>query len=460
MMKPILLSGALMSLVACANITAPDVAGQVARDGLPDAPNAWAEAGERIGPVQSGWIARLEDPVLDALVEEALANNRNLQSAAANVQRSWALAGQAGAALSPSVSLSSGATRSGNIEDTGADSYSLTGQASWELDLWGRIRAGNQAAVLSAEAAEADYVYSQYSLAAAVARGYFLAIEAGRQAETVRNTLDALNETDRIVGVQFEFGLATSQDVALSRSDLARTKDSLIAAQGSQRDALRSLEVLLGRYPAADLELRRDLPDVPAPPPPGVPSEILERRPDVIAAERRVASAFNSLDQAKAARMPSISLTGSLGGSSGDLTNLINPTNVAWQAATSLVAPLIDGGLRESQVEQANAEQTQAIASYADTVLTAFQEVEGSLDQTVVLKDRAVQLEEAASEARNALRIVNLRYEEGETDLLDVLTIQQRVLSNEGDVVSIERAQLDEWVGLNLALGGSWEEGG
>ncbi len=460
MMKPFLLSCALVSLAACATITSPETAGQAARDSLPDAPNAWAMAGERVGPVQAGWIAQLEDPVLDALVEEALANNRNLRAAAANVQRSWALAGQAGAALSPSVSLSSGATRSGNIEDTGADSYSLTGQASWELDLWGRIRAGNQAAVLSAEAAEADYVYSQYSLAAAVARGYFLAIEADRQAETVRNTLDALNETDRIVGVQFEFGMATSQDVALSRSDLARTRDSLIAAQGSQRDALRSLEVLLGRYPAADLELRRDLPDVPAPPPPGVPSEILERRPDVIAAERRVASAFNSLDQAKAARMPSISLTGSLGGSSGDLTNLINPTNVAWQAATSLVAPLIDGGLRESQVEQASAEQTQAIAGYADTVLTAFQEVEGALDQTVVLKDRADQLEQAASEARNALRIVNLRYEEGETDLLDVLTIQQRVLSNEGDVVSIERAQLDEWVGLNLALGGSWEGGG
>ena len=155
--------------------------------------------------------------------------------------------------------------------------------------------------------------------------------------------------------------------------------------------------------------------------------------------------------------MPSISLTGSLGGSSGDLTNLINPTNVAWHAAPSLVAPLIDGGLRESQVEQASAEQTQAIAGYADTVLTAFQEVEGSLDQTVVLKDRAVQLEQAASEARNALRSANLRYEEGETDLLDVLTIQQRVLSNEGDVVSIERAQLDEWVSLNLALGGSWD---
>jgi len=457
MMKPLLFAVSLIGLSACATITPPEEAASTARGTLPDAPNAWAMAGERVGPVEPGWIAKFNDPVLFALVDEALANNRNLQAAAANVQRSWALAGQAGAGLSPSVSLSSGTSRSGNIEDSGNDSYSLTGQASWELDVWGRIRAGNQAAILSAEAAEADYIYSQYSLAAAVARAYFLAIEADRQAETVRNTLNALSETDRIVGVQFEFGLATSQDVALSRSDLARTKASLIAAQGSQRDALRALEVLLGRYPAADLEVRRDLPVVPASPPPGLPSEILERRPDVVAAERRVASAFNSLDQAKAARMPSISLTGSLGGSSGDLTNLINPTNVAWQAATSLVAPLIDGGLRESQVEQASAEQTQAIAAYADTVLTAFQEVESSLDQSVVLKDRAVQLEQAAVEANTALRIANLRYEEGETDLLDVLTIQQRVLSNEGDVVSIERAQLDEWVALNLALGGSWD---
>ncbi len=457
MIKSLLPALLIACVAGCASITAPQDAANAARGTLPDAPDSWAMASERIGPVEAGWLAKLEDPLLDALVREALANNRNLQSAAANVQRSWALAGQAGAALSPSVSLSSGASRGGNIEDSGADSYSLTGQASWEIDLWGRIRAGNQAAVLSAEAAEADYVYSQYSLAAAVARAYFLSIEAGRQAETVQNTLNALNETDRIVGVQFEFGLATSQDVALSRSDLARTKASLVAAQGSQRDALRALEVLLGRYPSADVEVRQDLPPVPAPPPPGLPSDLLERRPDIIAAERRVAASFNSLDQAKAARMPSISLTGSVGGSSGDLTNLINPTNIAWQAATSLVAPLIDGGLRESQIEQASAEQKQAIAGYGDAVLNAFQEVEGSLDQTVVLRERAVSLEEAAKEANNALRIANLRYEEGETDLLDVLTIQQRVLSNEGDVVSIERAQLDEWIALNLALGGSWE---
>lgn len=447
----------LASVAGCASITAPGEAGRAARASLPGAPDAWAMASERVGPVDAGWLNQLNDPILTALVEEALENNRDLQGAAANVQRSWALAGQAGAGLSPSVSLSSGASRGGNIESSGADSFSLSGQASWELDLWGRIRAGNQAAILSAEAAEADYVYSQYSLAAAVARSYFLAIEADRQAEVVQRSLDALSEIDRIVGVQYEFGIATSQDVALSRSDLARTKASLVAAQGAQRDALRALEVLLGRYPAADLEVRGTLPAVPPLPPAGIPSDLLDRRPDIIAAERRVAAAFNSLDQAKAARMPSISLTGSLGGSSGDLSNLLNPTNVAWQAATSLVAPLIDGGLRESQVEQASAEQRQAIAGYASAVLAAFQDVEGALDQTVVLSDRAVSLDESAREANNALRIVSLRYEEGETDLLDVLSIQQRVLSSEGDLVSIERAQLDEWVSLNLALGGSWD---
>ena len=338
-----------------------------------------------------------------------------------------------------------------------SDSYSLGVQASWEADIWGRMRASSQSAVLSAQAAEADYIYSQYSLAASVARGYFLAIEAGLQVEVARNTLEALTETDRIVGVQKEFGIATSQDTALSQSDLASTRASLIAAQAAQRDALRALEVLIGRYPATDVELRTTLPGVPALPPGGVPSGILERRPDLIAAERNVASAFNNTDAAKAARLPSISLTGGLTGSSADLSNLLNPTNIAWQAATSLVAPLIDGGLREAQVDQATAQQKQAISAYASAALSALQEVEVSLDQNVVLRNRAGALRESALSANEALRVVNLRYQEGETDLLDVLTIQQRVFSAEANLVTIERQRLEEWVNLNLVLGGSWE---
>ncbi len=155
--------------------------------------------------------------------------------------------------------------------------------------------------------------------------------------------------------------------------------------------------------------------------------------------------------------MPSVSLTGSLGGSSPDLSSLLNPTNIAWQAATSLVAPLIDGGLRESQVRQATADQSQAITGYAQAALEAFQEVETGLDQSVVLRDRSASLKIAADEANKALRIARLRYDEGETDLLDVLTIQQRVFSSDADLVSIERSRLDAWVNLNLALGGDWE---
>ncbi|MBO6688632.1 MAG: TolC family protein [Henriciella sp.] len=457
MIRWLALAISVSALGACASITSPGEAGAIARGSLPDAPNAWAMASERVGPVEAGWIEKLGDPVLVSLVEEAQANNRNMQAAAANVERSWALAGQAGAALSPVVSLNSSGGRGGSVDGPSAETFSLGFQASWEADIWGRIRAGEQAAVLSAQSAEADYIYSQYSLAAAVARSYFLAIEAGLQADVAQKTLDALTETDRIVGVQQEFGLATSQDVALSKSDLARTRASRIAAQGAQRDALRALEVLLGRYPAAELDVRDGLPEMPPQPSPGIPSSILERRPDIVAAERSVAAAFNSLDQAKAARMPSVSLTGSLGGSSPDLSSFLNPTNIAWQAATSLVAPLIDGGLRESQVRQATADQSQAIAGYAQAALEAFQEVETGLDQSVVLRDRSASLKIAADEANKALRIARLRYDEGETDLLDVLTIQQRVFSSDADLVSIERSRLDAWVNLNLALGGDWE---
>lgn len=447
---------ALGLLGACASVSPPEVAKQLSEQALSELPGSWASASDRIGFVEVGWIAQLNDPVLSELVNEAQSSNRNLQAAAANVELSWALARQAAAGLSPSLSLNSDAGRGGSVEGASADSYGLSLQAGWELDVWGRIRAGNQAVVLSAQSAEADYIYSQYSLAAVVARAYFLTIESALQVDVVRKNLETLTETNRIVEVQNEAGLATSQDVALSRSDLARTSAALIAASGAQRDALRALEVLLGRYPSADLGVQQVLPQIPPQPRSGTPSSLLERRPDIIAAERSIAAAFNNTKSAKAAQMPTISLTGSLGGSSPELANLLNPANVAWQAATSLVAPLIDGGLRASQVEEASAEQRQAIAAYAQTVLDALQEVENSLDRGIVLSERALALQVAAEEANKALRIARLRYDEGETDLLDVLTIQQRAFSSEADFVSIERLRLDEWIALNLSLGGEW----
>lgn len=454
----LLTSVAVFSITACASITSREEAGEAARASLPETPKAWAMAQETVGDVKVGWIESFDDPILAAFVEEAQQNNKNLQVAAANVERSWALAKQAGAALKPNVNLVAGAGEAGVLDPGGSNSSFNAGlQLNWELDIWGRIRSGQQAAAASAEAAEADYLFSQYSLAAGVARAYFLAIEAGLQENVAQETVGALKETARIVNVRSENGLASSQDLALSKSDLATAQDRLVATSGARRDAIRALEILLGRYPGAELEVRTTLPDVPSAPPAGVPSEILERRPDLVAAERKVAAAFNSLDSAKAARLPTISLTSNIGGASGSLSNLLDPANIAWTVAGNLVGPLFDGGARQSQVEISTAEQKQAAAAYGQAALEAFGEVETSLDQGVVLDKRLEALTAAAAEASEAYRVARLRYDEGETDLIDVLSIQQRVFATESNLTSVRRALLEQRVNLNLALGGGWE---
>ena len=453
----VLCSAAALSITACASVASIEEAGSAARESLPQTAEAWRAGEDNAGAVEVGWIAAFDDPVLTALVGEAQVHNRNLQVAAANVERSRALARQAGAALTPNVNLAFGASEGGAVERTSRTGFSTGLALNWELDVWGRIRSGRQAAVAGARAAEADYVFSQYSLAAGVARAYFLVIEAGLQEGVARDTVEALEETARIVNVQYENGLASSQDLALTRSDLATARDTLTNTAGARRDALRALEILLGRYPGAELEVRETLPDAPPPPPAGVPSEILERRPDLIAAERDVAAAFSSLQSAKAARLPAISLTSEIGGTSDSLANLLDPANVAWTVAGNLVAPLFDGGARQSQVEISTAEQKQAVAAYGQAALDAFGEVETNLDQGVVLVDRLSSLSEAASEANEAYRIARLRYDEGETDLIDVLNIQQRVFSAESNLAAVRRLLLDQRVNLNLALGGGWE---
>ena len=432
---------------------------QAAQSQAPTVPKQWGTAADS-GTVQAGWIESFNDQALMALVIEAQKNNRDLLAAAANVDRAYSLARQAGAALKPEVSLAAAGARTGSVESSRPDAtnLSLGAQVSWEADVWGRLRSGERAAVAGAQAVEADFRSAQQSLAAATAKAYFTAIEANIQVSIAQETQTILQETQRIVNVKYKNGLASGQDVALSKSDLATARERLTAVEGSYRDAVRALEVLLGRYPGADLEVRKALPDVPPPPPAGLPSELLERRPDIVAAERRVASAFNATEQARAARLPTLGLTGSLGGASSSLSNLLDPANVAWSVGANLLAPLYDGGRRREAVNIATAEQEQALAAYGQVAINAFTELETSLDQGVVLSQRLVELREAAAQAEKAFRIATHRYEEGEEDLLSVLTIQQRVISSKSSLSSVERLLLEQRVNLNLALGGSWDD--
>ena len=424
----------------------------------PSTPEQWVMAADS-GEVQAGWIESFNDPALTALVIEAQSNNRDIAVAAANVDRAWALARQAGAPLTPSIGITAGAARAGSGDDAvpTSNNLSLGSQVSWEIDLWGRLRSGERAAVASAEAVEADFRAAQDSLAAATAKAYFTAIEARLQGNIARETVEILEETQRIVAARYDGGMASAQDVSLARSDLASARERLTTVESSYRDAGRALEALLGRYPGAALELRQTLPAAPAAPPAGLPSELLERRPDMVAAERRVAAAFNATNQARAARLPTISLTGNASTTSVALSELLNSSNFAWSAGVNLLAPIYDGGVLRESVNIATAEQELALAAFGQSAINAFRELESNLDQGVVVQQRIDDLEEAAREAEDAFRIARLRYDEGEEDLISVLTIQQRGISSRSALSSAERLLLEQRVNLNLALGGSWE---
>lgn len=424
---------------------------------IPNVPMTWKTAQAKTGRVNVAWVRRFNDSTLNRLVREAQANNKDLQVAAANVTRSQALARQAGAVLSPQVNLTAGGGRSGSGLGRAPANVNLGLQASWEIDLWGRLKSSRQAAKENAAAALANYRYSQESLAAGVARAYFLAIDAQRQEALNKRTLVALREIQRIVKAQKANGEASGRDLSLVNSDIAGARAGVVAAQGSKRDAVRALELLLGRYPGNDLKVRSSLPSVPRVPKAGIPSQLLERRPDLIAAERQIAATINGVNEAKAARLPSIKLSGSYGGSSSALNKLTNPGNLAWQAASSLLVPLTDGGARKEQIKVSKASQKAAVASYASAALKAFGEVEQALDQGLLLRQRAKLIKISLDESNNALRLAELSHKAGETDLLDVLNLRQKVATLEASYITLQRARLDQIVALNLALGGSWK---
>jgi NodT family efflux transporter outer membrane factor (OMF) lipoprotein len=444
-------------IAACAGGGAQTKEHQQAVQSAVDSPESWATKSEQYEDVSFRWLESFDDPVMLKLISEGKANNLDLQVAAGNMDKAWLLAEQSGATLKPTADLTLGRAQSGSANSGSSSGTVNVGlPVSGEAAVWGRMRAGVSAAEASAEAAEADYVFAQHSLSANIAKTYLKVIEAKLQADITRKNLSILSETMRIAQVKYDNGISSGQDVALNRANLASAKEQLITIEGSQRDATRALEVLLGRYPDAALEMPDVLPKLPQPPPAGVPSEVLERRPDIVSAERRIASAFNATAQAEAARLPRFSLTSSVSGASSSLSDVLDPANVGWQLAANLVAPLFDGGRRKLDIEIANVEQRQAIANYAQTALAAFSEVETNLDQGSVLASRRDALSEVLEQSEKAYRIAELRYKEGETELLDTLQIQQQAISAESNLLSIQRLQLEQRINLYLSLGGEW----
>jgi multidrug efflux system outer membrane protein len=451
-----ILAAALAAALAGCALNPPPNSSELQRDALPHTavPAAWKAGGGAAAPVADRWLASFNDPVLSALVDEAMVYNADLQVAAARVEQAAGYVKVASASLFPSagvVGLAGGKSGgSGGLQGVFLN-------ASLELDVWGRLRYGSAAAEQQSAAVAADYAYARQSLAAMAAKSWFVAIEAGLQRAIAQDVLRSSESLLRIAQERLRVGNGNEQAVAEARASVGTYRDRVREIDLAREQALRALELLLGRYPAAEVAVAEHLSPMPAPMPVGMPSQLLERRPDVIAAERRVAAAFDRVGEARAAQLPRISLTAGGSNVSSDLIVLKDTSNPIWSFGANLIAPLYQGGALRAQVEIRSAEQKQAVADYARTAQRAFGDVEGALAADNALRDRVIILEATVRDSARALELAQIQYRVGSVDLRAVEQSQLAYYSARIALLRVQTERLAQRVNLYLALGGGFD---
>ncbi len=443
-----------VTLAGCV-LTPPPSNGDLQKQALTNTavPGAW-KAGGAEAPVAERWLASFNDPALSALVDEALQYNADLQASAARVERAAGFLKVASASLQPSVTAV-GITGGKSGGSGGLEGVFLN--ASLELDVWGRVRYGQSAAENDAAAFAADYAYARQSLAAMVAKSWFMAIEAGLQQSVAQEMLRSAESLLKLVQDRLRIGNGNEQAVADARAAAANYRDVLRQTELSREQSLRALESLLGRYPSAEIKVAKQFSAMPESVPAGMPSQLLERRPDVVAAERRVAAAFNRVGEARAAQLPRISLTAGGSDVSSDLIVLKNLDNPVWSFGANLIAPLYQGGALRAQVEIRSADQKQAVAQYARAGQRAFSEVEGALAAERTLRERNTLLQAAVRDNERALELAQIQYRVGSIDMRAVEQRQLALYSARTSQLRVQSEQRAQRVNLHLALGGSFE---
>jgi NodT family efflux transporter outer membrane factor (OMF) lipoprotein len=453
-LRPLIVAAVGAALFGCA-LKEPPPREDVAAQALPNVrvPGTWTAQADASGAVPDRWLATFGDPQLDALVAEALAYNADLRVAAARVEQAAAYVRLSGATLYPQVNLRA----SGSL---GADSNGVQGVGlfvNWELDLWGRIRAGQASAQTQYASAALDAEYARQSIAALVAKSWFLATEARLQKAIAGDMVVAAERQLGLAEDRLRVGVGNEYDVTLARANLASYRDSVTNLDLAYQQALRALESLAGRYPAAAVAVPAQLATLPGPVPVGMPSELLERRPDVVAAERRVAAAFYRVEEAKAAKLPRISLTAGLNSISSEVFVLKERDNPVWSLGAGLVAPLFLGGQLQAQEDIRTGEQKQAIAEYGRVGARAFGEVENALSAEFNLASREALLKQAVDENARALELANVRYRVGSGDLRAVQQQSLALYASRTALLRVQSERLVQRVNLYLALGGSFD---
>lgn len=422
---------------------------------------AWKTAAPATVDAAHPWWTGFGDPRLDALIEEANGANQSLRLAEAQYREAQALVQNAQAGWAPTLGLDLSGQRARSQNSTGApvqgNTHAWSLQAAWEPDLWGRVRRAVEGAADSAQASDADLAAARLAVQAAVANDYIQLRMTDAQQRLYDRTIEAYRKSLQITRSQYRAGVVTRADVDLADTTLQSTQALALDTQLTRRQLEHAIAVLLGKTPSQfSIAADDSLPSLPAVPM-AVPSELLERRPDIAGAERRAASANAGIGYAQAAYYPSLSLSAAGGFAGAGFGNWFAAPGKVWALGAAVAQNLFDGGQRNAQVAQARAAFDASSASYRQTVLAGFQEVEDNLAALDLLaQERQVQ-DGAVASARNAERVSLSQFRAGTTTYLAVITSQTLALNNERTALQLQSRQFAAQVALVKALGGGWD---
>ncbi len=417
-------------------------------------PSTWQNSADTIA-ISENWLSVFNDPKLDTLVKEALAYNPDLRMTSARIEEANGYVQAAQAALRPALSIM-GRQTSKLGGDLGGGLNGALFAASWEIDIWGKLRNARNAEESNRTSLENDFSFAKLSIAARVTKTYFLASETYLQIGLAKQMIQLTENMKTISQNRSNIGIGSEIDVVLSDANLNSLKDAYRQLEFAYANQLRALELLLGRYPSGDIEVKNDLEDITSQIPAGIPLQLLERRPDVLASQYRFNAAFYRVGEANAARLPKINLTAGFGLIDSPLFVLSdNFSNPIRSIGGELVAPIYQGGALKANVSIRTAQQKQAVLEYSRTVLNALADVENTLDAVHTVDEREQYLKQAVKSNERAFELEQIRYKVGQNDMRNLIAQQMDLFRAQTDLLNIKGEKIIQRINLFLALGGS-----
>ena len=430
-----------------------------------NAPASWNAASKgQHAQISTSWLSEFSSPAMTSLVNEAVSNNPNLNAVAARlrVARLNTIGTTANRLPSLSGSASTSRSRNGNGSATRSinESFGLSLSASWEPDIWGQLKDLDDASVSNYQASIADFRNARLSLAANTASAYCNLVTAGQQLELATQTLGSFRKNKDIIERNYKAGVPGTRaiDVQLSRTNVASAERDLENSRLQRDDAARALEVLLGRYPSSEIQTLRELPELKKSIPVGLPSELVSRRPDLIAAQLDVYSSAKQADAAQKNLLPSFNFSSSASTNDDTPRNIFDPSFIAANIAASLTQTIYNGGALRASAKAALENNQATIYDLSTTAINAFREVEDAIDRDASLMEQESLLIIEVKQSTLAEKSAELDYSEGaeNSGIIEILESQRRANDARATLINIRNNRLQNRIDLHLALGGDY----